>query len=98
MIRVSATDFQTYFVIPIKHSSTDFEGYIRWHTQTIAVIQGLVGLVTGGASGLGRATVERFVREGARVVLCDLPSSNGEQVAKDLGNNCVFSPTDVSRN
>ena len=55
-----------------------------------------MGLVTGGASGLGRATVERFVREGARVVLCDLPTSNGKEVADSLGENCVFAPTDVS--
>lgn len=57
--------------------------------------QGLVGLVTGGASGLGRATVERFVRQGSRVILCDLPSSQGGDVAKNLGENCIFIPTDV---
>ena len=57
----------------------------------------MVGLVTGGASGLGRATVERFIKQGSRVVLCDLPSSSGQDVAKSLGDNCVFAPTDVSR-
>ena len=59
-------------------------------------MQGLTCLVTGGASGLGRATVERFAREGARVVVCDLPSSKGEDVAKSLGDDVAFSPTDVS--
>ncbi|XP_046542966.1 3-hydroxyacyl-CoA dehydrogenase type-2-like [Haliotis rubra] len=63
---------------------------------SIGTLKGLVGLVTGGASGLGRATVERFVRQGARVVLCDLPSSDGEEVAKKLGDNCVFAPTNVT--
>ncbi|XP_078488686.1 3-hydroxyacyl-CoA dehydrogenase type-2-like [Ciona intestinalis] len=60
-------------------------------------VGGLVSLVTGGASGLGRATVERLVRNGSRVVMFDLPSSDGEKVAKDLGeNNCVFCPGDVT--
>lgn len=54
-----------------------------------------VALVTGAASGLGRATAERFIRQGARVILCDLPSSDGVQVARELGTNCHFSPTDV---
>lgn len=53
-------------------------------------------MVTGGASGLGRATVERFVKSGSRVVLCDLPSSQGNQVAKELGDNVIFVPVDVT--
>lgn len=51
--------------------------------------------MSGGASGLGRATVERFTKQGARVVLCDLPSSDGEKVAKQM-ENCMFLPADVS--
>lgn len=58
--------------------------------------QGVVALVTGGASGLGRATVERIVRQGGRVVLCDLPSSQGAQVASGMTDNVIFAPTDVS--
>ncbi|XP_066284530.1 3-hydroxyacyl-CoA dehydrogenase type-2-like [Branchiostoma lanceolatum] len=59
--------------------------------------KGLVAIVTGGASGLGRATVERLVKQGASVVIADLPSSDGESVANTIGGNCVFSPTDVSK-
>ncbi|ESO85244.1 hypothetical protein LOTGIDRAFT_130767, partial [Lottia gigantea] len=60
------------------------------------LFQGLVGIVTGGASGLGKATVERFVKQGAKVVLCDIDTTLGEQVAKGLGEqNCLFVPTDV---
>ena len=55
-------------------------------------------MVTGAASGLGRATAERFVQQGARVVICDLPSSAGEDVAKSLGENACFAPTDVGIN
>ena len=58
--------------------------------------QGIVALVTGGASGLGRATVERIVRNGGKVVLCDLPNSHGSQVAAGMSESVVFAPTDVS--
>jgi len=60
------------------------------------MLKNVVGLVTGGASGLGKATVERIVREGGRVTLCDLPSSAGADLAKALGSNCVFAPTDIT--
>ena len=62
----------------------------------MAAVQKAICLVTGGASGLGRATVQRLARHGARVVIADLPSSDGENVAKELGENCCFAPADVS--
>lgn len=54
-----------------------------------------IALVTGGASGLGRATAARLARQGASVVIADLPSSRGEEVAKEMGGNTTFVPTDV---
>ncbi|KAK7069132.1 hypothetical protein SK128_004117 [Halocaridina rubra] len=60
------------------------------------MLRGIVTLVTGGASGLGRATVERVIREGGRAVICDLPASNGAKLAEDLGKDAVFAPTDVT--
>lgn len=45
---------------------------------------------------MGKATVARFVKQGGKVLLCDLQSSQGEEVAKSFGDNCVFSPTDVT--
>ncbi|XP_050187120.1 3-hydroxyacyl-CoA dehydrogenase type-2 isoform X1 [Myiozetetes cayanensis] len=62
----------------------------------IRSVKGLVALVTGGGSGLGRATVERLVERGARVVLLDLPASPGGQLAKELGEHCAFAPADVT--
>jgi NAD(P)-dependent dehydrogenase (short-subunit alcohol dehydrogenase family) len=58
-------------------------------------IRGMVALVTGGASGLGRATAERVVADGASVVLVDLPSTAGEGLAKELGDGARFAPADV---
>ncbi|XP_042235742.1 3-hydroxyacyl-CoA dehydrogenase type-2-like [Homarus americanus] len=60
------------------------------------MLKGLVSVVTGSASGLGRATVERIVREGGRAVICDLPTSQGAKVAEEIGDSVIFVPTDVS--
>ncbi|CAF4746518.1 unnamed protein product [Pieris macdunnoughi] len=60
------------------------------------MFKGLVGIVTGGASGLGKATVEQLLKQGGRVVICDLPSSPGADVAKQLGNDTAFVPVDVT--
>ncbi|KAJ8936269.1 hypothetical protein NQ314_012431, partial [Rhamnusium bicolor] len=58
---------------------------------------GTVSLVTGGASGLGKATVERLVQQGAKVVLCDLPASKGNEVAESLGEDkVIFAPVNVT--
>jgi NAD(P)-dependent dehydrogenase (short-subunit alcohol dehydrogenase family) len=59
-------------------------------------IDGAVALVTGGASGLGRASVEALLSGGASAVICDLPRSPGEAVAGELGESVVFAPTDVT--
>lgn len=61
------------------------------------MLKGAVSLVTGGASGLGKATVLRLVQQGSKVVLCDLPTSKGNEVAQEIGNeNVIFAPTDVT--
>lgn len=54
-----------------------------------------VAIVTGGASGLGEATVRRLHEMGCGVVILDLPASPGEAVAAELGERVLFSPTDV---
>jgi NAD(P)-dependent dehydrogenase (short-subunit alcohol dehydrogenase family) len=58
-------------------------------------IAGTSALVTGGASGLGLATVERLAAAGASVVALDLPSSAGADVAARLGDSVRFAPADV---
>ncbi|MGY0498799.1 3-hydroxyacyl-CoA dehydrogenase [Nocardia sp. FBN12] len=53
-------------------------------------------IVTGGASGLGLATVQELHAKGAKVVIVDLPSSNGAAIAKELGDGAAFAAADVT--
>ena len=59
-------------------------------------LSGKVGIVTGGASGIGLATVHRFVAEGARVMIGDIDGERAEEVAGQLGQDVVGRRCDVS--
>lgn len=57
-------------------------------------------LVTGAASGIGRATALQFAREEGRVVVADLATSGGESVAQSIvaaGGEAIFIPCDIAR-
>lgn len=58
-------------------------------------LKGLKCLVTGGSSGIGRATVERFVEEGAEVLIVDIDIEAANQVAKVLGDSVWALKCDV---
>src|SRR6202047_557966 len=61
-------------------------------------LDGKVAAVTGGASGIGEATVRRFVAEGASVAFCDRDGERGERVAAELetaGAKVIFTQADV---
>ncbi len=60
-------------------------------------LAGKVAVITGGASGIGEATARLFVEEGARVVIADVNSEKGEELAHNLGEAAVFQKTDVSQ-
>lgn len=58
-------------------------------------LQGKVAIITGAAKGLGEADARMFVREGARVILTDVDSANGERVAAELGEMAEYRHLDV---
>ena len=60
-------------------------------------LDGKVAIVTGGANGIGRGTVEVFAEEGARVVIADREVEAGEALAREIGGNARFLRCDVSR-
>jgi NAD(P)-dependent dehydrogenase (short-subunit alcohol dehydrogenase family) len=59
-------------------------------------IRNAAAVVTGGASGLGLATAKKLLAQGAKVVLADLPTSDGAAVAASLGPNARFAAADVT--
>jgi NAD(P)-dependent dehydrogenase (short-subunit alcohol dehydrogenase family) len=60
---------------------------------------GKIVIVTGGASGIGEATIRKFAQKNAKVVIADF-SDRGSEITKDLANNGVdpfFIKTDVTK-
>ncbi|MFA7585732.1 MAG: glucose 1-dehydrogenase [Novosphingobium sp.] len=64
--------------------------------RTGGELAGKVAVVTGGAGGIGRATVELFVAEGARVVIADVADAAGAELAASLGDGTIYVHCDVS--
>lgn len=61
-------------------------------------MKGLVALVTGGASGLGLACARRFAKQGAQVVICDLPTSKGQELVEKWDSIAHMSTQEVVEN
>lgn len=60
-------------------------------------LSGKTAVITGGASGLGEATVRLFAEEGANVVVADVQDARGQALAAELGDRAVYHRTDVTR-
>jgi 3alpha(or 20beta)-hydroxysteroid dehydrogenase len=59
-------------------------------------LDGKVALITGAARGMGRAEARLFAAEGARVAVCDVVDPEGEEVAREIGENAIYLHLDVT--
>lgn len=59
-------------------------------------LRDMVAIITGGATGIGKATAERFIEEGASVVICDVNGEAGQATVQELGSEASFYEVDVT--
>lgn len=65
--------------------------------MTVAAFDGASAIVSGGAGGLGEATVRRLHAEGLGVVIADLAEDKGKALADELGSRATYASTDVTQ-
>ncbi len=60
-------------------------------------LAGKIALITGGSSGIGKATAAKFASEGAQVIIADINEERGIVTAQELGSNVEFIGTNVAK-
>jgi 3-hydroxyacyl-CoA dehydrogenase / 3-hydroxy-2-methylbutyryl-CoA dehydrogenase len=66
------------------------------HGRVVMILTDCVAIVTGGALGLGEATVRHLVKEGAKVAIFDIAAERGEKLSAELRDDVIFTNADVS--
>ncbi|KAK9733607.1 hypothetical protein RND81_04G078100 [Saponaria officinalis] len=70
---------------------------MRGFSSSSARLEGKVALITGAASGIGKATAIKYVENGAKVVIADVQQQLGLATARELGSNTSFVACDVTK-
>ncbi|CAN1827036.1 Short-chain dehydrogenase reductase 2a [Linum perenne] len=89
-------------MINVKHLGDNLLGKLRHSrshssgTGCIRRLEGKIAIITGAASGLGKATAHEFIRHGAQVIVADVDSQLGSQVTQELGTEAHFIQCDVT--
>ncbi|KAK7284703.1 hypothetical protein RJT34_19454 [Clitoria ternatea] len=75
----------------------NFHRLLSTQNQTRRKLEDKVALITGAASGIGKATASKFISNGAKVIIADIQQPLGQQTAKELGPNASFIECDVTK-
>jgi 3-hydroxyacyl-CoA dehydrogenase/3-hydroxy-2-methylbutyryl-CoA dehydrogenase len=78
------------------HSNIFQNKSVQIKGEWLMKIENSIAIVTGGASGLGEATVRNIVRNGGKVAVLDLSEERGNRLVEELGENAIFVKTNVT--